>query len=175
MTIRTNEPAAPTQQAVGRGRQRAQRLGSRAARPATLHPPLRTAHVRREHKMSGHIKPRKTQARFLKFGRYLHSLHPSVTKIAIIYENLSPRDHAQRQPGLTWVVGEQRRGRLHADEFVLVKPRRGTIHGAVVTSRWTAPATPAERNSPALSAVTSSGKTTTPATDNSTASWIVQT
>jgi len=43
-----------------------------------------------EDKMFGHIKPRKTRARFLEFCRYLRSLHPPQTRIAIICDNFSP-------------------------------------------------------------------------------------
>ena len=40
--------------------------------------------------MYGHIKPRKTRARFLEFCRYLRSLYPPATRIAIICDNFSP-------------------------------------------------------------------------------------
>jgi transposase len=43
-----------------------------------------------EDKLYGHIKPRKTRARFLEFCRYLRSLHPPSTRIAIICDNFSP-------------------------------------------------------------------------------------
>ena len=43
-----------------------------------------------EDKMYGHIKPRKTRARFLEFCRYLRSLYPSHVRIAIICDNFSP-------------------------------------------------------------------------------------
>jgi transposase len=43
-----------------------------------------------EDKMFGHIKPRKTRARFLEFCRYLRSLYPLTTRIAIICDNFSP-------------------------------------------------------------------------------------
>jgi transposase len=38
----------------------------------------------------GHIKPRKTRARFLEFCRYLRSLYPPATRVAIICDNFSP-------------------------------------------------------------------------------------
>jgi transposase len=41
-------------------------------------------------KLYGHIKPRKTRARFLEFCRYLRTLHPPATRIAIICGNFSP-------------------------------------------------------------------------------------
>jgi transposase len=43
-----------------------------------------------EDKLYGHIKPRKTRARFLEFCRYLRSLYPVTTRIAIICDNFSP-------------------------------------------------------------------------------------
>ena len=43
-----------------------------------------------EDKPYGHIKPRKTRARFLEFCRYLRSLYPLSTRIAIVCDNFSP-------------------------------------------------------------------------------------
>ncbi len=43
-----------------------------------------------EDKLFGHVKPRKTRARFLEFCRYLRSLYPPATRIAIICDNFSP-------------------------------------------------------------------------------------
>jgi transposase len=43
-----------------------------------------------EDKLYGHIKPRKTRTRFLEFCRYLRSLYPHSTRIAIICDNFSP-------------------------------------------------------------------------------------
>ncbi len=43
-----------------------------------------------EDKMYGHVKPRKTRARFLEFCRYLRSLYPADVRIAIICDNFSP-------------------------------------------------------------------------------------
>jgi transposase len=43
-----------------------------------------------EDKLFGHVKPRKTRARFLEFCRYLRSLYPAATRIAIICDNFSP-------------------------------------------------------------------------------------
>jgi transposase len=43
-----------------------------------------------EDKLYGHIKPRKTRARFLEFCRYLRSLYPPSARIAIICDNFSP-------------------------------------------------------------------------------------
>jgi transposase len=43
-----------------------------------------------EDKLYGHIKPRKTRARFLEFCCYLRSLYPHSVRIAIICDNFSP-------------------------------------------------------------------------------------
>ncbi len=43
-----------------------------------------------EDKLFGHIKPRKTRVRFLEFCRYLRTLYPPQTRIAIICDNFSP-------------------------------------------------------------------------------------
>src|SRR5438477_3262599 len=43
-----------------------------------------------EDKLYGHIKPRKTRARFLEFCRYLRSLYPPDVRIAIVCDNFSP-------------------------------------------------------------------------------------
>jgi transposase len=43
-----------------------------------------------EDKLFGHVKPRKTRARFLEFCRYLRSLYPAATRIAIVCDNFSP-------------------------------------------------------------------------------------
>jgi hypothetical protein len=43
-----------------------------------------------EDKLFGHIKPRKTRARFLEFCRYLRTLYPPTIRIAIICDNFSP-------------------------------------------------------------------------------------
>ena len=70
----------------------------RAPRPRMRATYTRTAGVRHlfaayelgEDKLFGHIKPRKTRARFLEFCRYLRSLYPPATPIAIICDNFSP-------------------------------------------------------------------------------------
>jgi len=70
----------------------------RAPRPRMRATYTRTAGVRHlfaayelgEDKLYGHIKPRKTRTRFLEFCRYLRSLYPLTTRIAIICDNFSP-------------------------------------------------------------------------------------
>ena len=86
-----------------------------------------------EDKLFGHIKPRKNRARFLEFCRYLRSLYPPDVRIAIICDNSQPApDHPQGQARRAVGRGQQRRDRLHADEFILVKPHRGAVHRAAV-------------------------------------------
>ncbi len=73
-----------------------------------------------EDKLYGHIKPRKTRARFLEFCRYLRSLYPPSTRIAIICENFSPHLSTRRDGRVGGLGhGEQRRDCLHANQFVL--------------------------------------------------------
>jgi transposase len=70
----------------------------RAPRPRLRATYRRTAGVRHlfaayelgEDKLYGHVKPRKTRTRFLEFCRYLRSLYPRSTRIAIICDNFSP-------------------------------------------------------------------------------------
>jgi transposase len=70
----------------------------RAPRPRMRATYTRTAGVRHlfaayelgEDKLFGHIKPRKTRGRFLEFCRYLRSLYPRETRIAIVCDNFSP-------------------------------------------------------------------------------------
>src|SRR5436189_3554773 len=80
------------------------RSAARTPRPAGRRGPrrratyTRTAGVRHlfaayelgEDKLFGHIKPRKTRARFLEFCRYLRSLYPPSVRIAIVCDNFSP-------------------------------------------------------------------------------------
>jgi transposase len=77
----------------GKGKEpgRAPRRRMRATYPRTAgarH--LFAAYELGEDKLFGHIKPRKTRARFLEFCRYLRSLYPLSTRIAIICDNFSP-------------------------------------------------------------------------------------
>jgi transposase len=51
---------------------------------------LLAAYDLHEDKLLGHVKPRKTRVRFLEFCRYLRSLYPPSTRIAIICDNFSP-------------------------------------------------------------------------------------
>ena len=107
----------------------------RAPRPRMRATYTRTAGVRHllaayelgEDKLFGHIKPRKTRARFLEFCRYLRSLLPVRHPDRDHLRQLQPApDHGQRQPGRGLGGGEQRRDRLYADEFFLVKPHSAT-------------------------------------------------
>jgi transposase len=51
---------------------------------------LLAAYDLHEDKLYGHVRPRKTRTRFLEFCRYLRSLYPPATRIAIICDNFSP-------------------------------------------------------------------------------------
>jgi transposase len=82
---------------VGRCQRQEQRTG-RASRRRQRATYTRTEGVRHllaayelgEDKLFGHVKPRKNRARFLEFCRYLRSLYPATTRIAIICDNFSP-------------------------------------------------------------------------------------
>ena len=83
----------------------------RAPRPRMRATYTRTAGVRHllaaydlhEDKLYGHIKPRKTRTRFLEFCRYLRSLYPPATRIAIICDNFSPHLTTRRDARVgTW-------------------------------------------------------------------------
>ena len=80
----------------------------RAPRPRMRATYTRKARVRHlfaacelgEDKLYGHIKPRKTRARFLEFCRYLRSLYPVTSRIAIICDNFSlSAEHGARITG----------------------------------------------------------------------------
>jgi transposase len=49
-----------------------------------------------EDKLFGHVKPRKTRARFLEFCRYLRSLYPPAVRIAVVCDNYSPHLSTRR-------------------------------------------------------------------------------
>src|SRR6202042_2431950 len=85
------------------GRQRAAVSGKSAEPGRRPRPRMRATYTRTEgarhlpaacelgeDKLFGHVKPRKTRARFLEFCRYLRSLYPASVRIAIICDNFSP-------------------------------------------------------------------------------------
>ena len=72
-------------------------------------------------------------ARFLEFCRYLRSLYPPAVRIAIICDNFSPHLTTAKDTRVGALGrGEQRRDRLHADEFLLAQPDRGPVHRAAL-------------------------------------------
>ena len=101
----------------------------RAPRPRMRATYTRTSGVRHlfaayelgEDKLHGHIKPRKTRARFLEFCRYLCTLYPSSTQDRDHLRQLQPPPgHQAGHQGRDVGHGGQRRDRLYADEFILV-------------------------------------------------------
>jgi transposase len=59
-----------------------------------------------EDKLFGHVKPRKTRGRFVEFCRYLRSLYPSSTRIAIVCDNFSPHLSTARDGRVgAWAAG----------------------------------------------------------------------
>jgi transposase len=71
------------------GRAPRRRLRATYTRPSGVRH-LFAAYDLAEDKMYGHIKPRKTRARFLEFCRYLRTLYPPDIRIAIVCDNFSP-------------------------------------------------------------------------------------
>ena len=63
---------------------------------------LFAAYDLREDKLYGHIKPRKTQSRFLEFCRYLRTFYPPTMRIVIICDIFSPPDHPQGPQNREW-------------------------------------------------------------------------
>jgi transposase len=58
-----------------------------------------------EDKLFGHVKLSKTRTRFLEFCRYLRSLYPSSTRIAIVCDNYSPHLSTRRDSRVgTWAA-----------------------------------------------------------------------
>ena len=112
----------------------------RAPRPRMRSTYTRTAGVRHlfaalelgEDKLFGHVKAQDP-------GPVPGVLPLPANPVSIFYQD---RDHLRQlqpasdyqagRPGRGLGEGEQRRDRLYADEFVLVKPRRSAVHGAPV-------------------------------------------
>jgi hypothetical protein len=80
-------------------------------------------------KLFGQVKPRKQRVQFLEFCRYLRSLHPTDTRIAIICDNYSPHLTTKKDHRVgDWAAAKQRRVRLLLDQLLLVEPDRGPVH-----------------------------------------------
>ena len=101
---------SPVPAAVGRGQRQGEEPG-RAPRRRMRATYTRTAGVRHllaayelgEDKLYGHIKPRKTRARFLEFCRYLRSLYPLIDPDRDHLRQLQPApDHAPDARVGTW-------------------------------------------------------------------------
>ena len=102
-----------------------------------------------EDKLFGHIKPRKTRARFLEFCRYLRSLYPPTTRVAIICDNYSPHLTTRRDARVgTWAKANNAEiAYSPTNSSWKTTSRRSSPRWA--TSPSTAPTTPATRNRPA--------------------------
>jgi transposase len=117
------QPRAGRQWAPVSGKGREPGRPPRRRMRATYH---RTAGVRHlfaayelgEDRLYGHVKPRKTRAR-----------HPDRDHL----RQLQPApDHRQGHAGRGLGRGQQRRDRLHADEFIVAQPDRGPVHRPAV-------------------------------------------
>ena len=113
----------------------------RAPRPRLRATYTRTAGVRHlfaayelgEDKLYGHIKPRKTRARFLEFCRYLRSLYPASVRIAIICDNFSPHLSTQKDQRVgEWAAINNVEFGLCAVLRVMAQPDRGPVHRAAL-------------------------------------------
>lgn len=76
----------------------------RRRRRATYHRPHGVRHLMAGYdlatdKMYGHVVPRKDRTAFLRFCRYLRSLHPPQVRIAIVLDNFSPTSRPRRTTG----------------------------------------------------------------------------
>ena len=124
----------------------------RAPRPRLRATYTRTAGVRHlfaayelgEDKLYGHIKPRKTRTRFLEFCRYVRSLYPLSTRIAIICDDFSPRLTTATDARVgTWATANNVEIAYTPTNSSWVKPRRGAVHGpAVLRAGWHRPRQP---------------------------------
>ena len=89
-----------------------------------------------EDKLFGHIKPRKTRARFLEFCRYLRSLYPLPTRIAIICDNFSPHlsTRKDRRVG-TWATANNAEiayTPTNSSWLNRIPVNRGAVHGVAL-------------------------------------------
>ena len=115
-SVRAAQPAAPA--GDGTGPQSAaggkSRTGAAAAAARDLHPHRRVRHCSpptswAQGSSTGISSTRKTRTRFLEFCRYLRSLYPPATRIAIICDNFSPHLNGHKTPGSANLGdGEQR-------------------------------------------------------------------
>jgi hypothetical protein len=86
-----------------------------------------------EDKLFGHIKPRKTRARFLELCSYLRSLYPLPTRIAIICDNFSPHLSTPKDRRVaTWATANNVEIAYTPTNSSWFKPHRGAVHRVAV-------------------------------------------
>jgi len=86
-----------------------------------------------EDKLYGHIKPRKTRARFLEFCRYLRSLYPPSTRIAIICDNFSPHLSTRKDTRVgTWATANNVEIACTPTNSSYLNRIRGAVHRAAL-------------------------------------------
>jgi len=86
-----------------------------------------------EDKLYGHIKPRKTRARFPEFCRYLRTLHPATTRIAIICDNFSPHLTARKDARVgIWAKANNVEIAYTPTNSSWLNRNRGAIHRAAL-------------------------------------------
>lgn len=100
-------------------------------------------------RLYGHIKPKKNPTKFLGFCRYLRSLYPPKVRIAIVLDSFSPHLTTKKDTRVgEWAVASN-------VEFAYTPTASSWLNGSrpssppCGTSLWTAPTTPATRNTAA--------------------------
>jgi transposase len=144
------------------GRQSAAVIGKgkepgRAPRPRMRATYTRTQGVRHlsaacelgKDKLYGHVKPRKTRARFPQFCRYLRSLYPPDTRIAIICDDFSPHLGTAEDARVGTRAAANKAEIAYTPTNSSGLNRAAAQFTALRTSLSRAPTTPATRNRPA--------------------------
>jgi hypothetical protein len=95
-------------------------------------------------KLFGHVKPRKKRVQFLEFCRYLRTLHPPATRIAIICDNFSPHltTRVDTRVG-DWAAANNVEIAYTGDQQFVAESHRGPVHcAALLRSGWDGPSQP---------------------------------
>jgi transposase len=86
-----------------------------------------------EDKLFGHVKPRKTRTRFLEFCRYLRTLYPPSTRIAIVCDNYSPHLSTRRDTRAgNWAAANNVEFAYTPTNSSWLNRIEATVHGAAV-------------------------------------------
>lgn len=81
-------------------------------------------------RLYGHIYPRKTRTRFLRFCRYLRSLHPPGMRIGIVLDNFSPHCSIRTDGRVgAWAVANKVEFTYVPFYSSWLNPHRGAVYG----------------------------------------------